>query len=148
MEWIDDLGTPRHEISVSVKAYRMRKLLSILLLLAFALPMASPAFALAGKDESQLPMCCRRGGKHHCAGIMAATAVQQKAPQLSAPQERCPYCPAAVAGVLDRTVFAPPVEQAIYAGVLAHPAGVAQTESYLRIARERARGKRGPPALA
>lgn len=125
----------------------MRRLLSILLLLAFALPMAEPAFGLMGKDESQLPMCCRRGGKHHCAGMPGGEAPGSGV-RVTAPMEKCPYSPAALVGAIERTVFAPPVAQAIYAGVVAHPAVVAQTESRQRMARERARGKRGPPQAA
>ena len=58
----------------------MRRILSILLLLVLGLGPEAPATALAsglisgpasawsGKvDESRLPACCRRNGKHHCA---------------------------------------------------------------------------------
>jgi len=54
----------------------MRRILSILLLLALGLCPCIPAGALApglrsgwtGKvDESRIPACCRRNGKHHCA---------------------------------------------------------------------------------
>jgi hypothetical protein len=44
----------------------MRRLLSILLLAAFALPIAAPALALAQDADAGLPACCRRHGQHHC----------------------------------------------------------------------------------
>ncbi|HEY4008796.1 MAG TPA: hypothetical protein VGM11_01500 [Acidobacteriaceae bacterium] len=45
----------------------MRRLLSILLLAAFALPLVAPALALAQDPDAGLPACCRRHGHHHCA---------------------------------------------------------------------------------
>jgi hypothetical protein len=49
----------------------MRRLLSILLLAAFALPLVAPGLALAQGPDAGLPACCRRHGQHHCA--MSAT---------------------------------------------------------------------------
>ncbi len=45
----------------------MRRLLSILLLAAFALPFVAPGLALAQDSDAGLPACCRRHGQHHCA---------------------------------------------------------------------------------
>ena len=44
----------------------MRRLLSILLLAAFALPLVAPLLALAQDPDASLPACCRRHGQHHC----------------------------------------------------------------------------------
>jgi hypothetical protein len=44
----------------------MRRLLSILLLVAFALPLVAPLLALAQDPYAGLPACCRRHGQHHC----------------------------------------------------------------------------------
>jgi len=44
----------------------MRRLLSILLLAAFALPLVAPMLALAQDPDAGLPACCRRHGQHHC----------------------------------------------------------------------------------
>jgi hypothetical protein len=59
--------------------------------------------------------------------------------------EKCPYCPRTVA-TFHRDILAPPTAQVIFAALAAHPAVVAQVESKLRIARDRSRQKRGPPA--
>lgn len=67
-------------------------------------------------------------------------------PHMQAPQEKCPYYPASVVA-LHGNALAPPVAQAVFAGLIAHPAVAAQTESKLRISRSRSRQKRGPPAL-
>lgn len=45
----------------------MRRLLSILLLAALALPLVAPMLALAQDPDAGLPACCRRHGQHHCA---------------------------------------------------------------------------------
>jgi hypothetical protein len=124
----------------------VRKALSILLLAFFGLPIFSPLLALTPRMEKNLPDCCMRSGKHHC---MMSTAersqLASRDPQFQAPAEKCPYCPAAVAVVHGNT-FVPPTAQAIFAGLIAHPAVAAQTESKLRISRNRSRQKRGPPA--
>jgi hypothetical protein len=94
----------------------MRRILSILLVLILGLGPVVPAGALAaglipefasgwtGKvDESRLPACCRRNGKHHCA-MMAM--MQQQAREQQAEADRaasvssrddCPFAPKALA---------------------------------------------------
>lgn len=74
----------------------------------------------------------------------ASNASLAQDPRWSAPPERCPFAPAAIAS-LHPASFAPPLAQSIYAGLVSHPAGAPQTESKLRIAASRSRGKRGPP---
>ena len=66
------------------------------------------------------------------------------APQFTTPAEKCPYCPTAVV-IVSNKGFAPPKDQAIYAGLVAHPAVFAQIEGKLRISQIRSRQKRGPP---
>jgi len=44
----------------------MRRLLSILLLAAFVLPLVAPLLAFAQDPDAGLPACCRRHGRHHC----------------------------------------------------------------------------------
>lgn len=65
---------------------------------------------------------------------------------IHAPMEECPYSPAAVA-VVHHASYAPPLAQAIFAALVAHPAHTAQVESKLRISESRSRQKRGPPAF-
>jgi hypothetical protein len=124
----------------------VRRLLAIALLAVFGLPFVPSLLALSLTSDSGLRACCRRNGKHHC--FMAAgeqSTLSQNVPAFSAPTEKCPYCPASVA-IVHGSVFAPPVAQAIYAGLIAHPAVVPQTESKLQISRSRSRQKRGPPS--
>ena len=96
-----------------VQSRRLRKLFSILLLVAFALPLATPLLAAAQDDDAHLPPCCRRHGKHRCSmGMMgkamgeaavamarAEAASQDAEPHhshVAVPADKCPYCPASI----------------------------------------------------
>jgi hypothetical protein len=125
----------------------LHRLYSILLLLSFVLPMAVPAFALA-QDDAGLPACCRKGGKHHCAGSMAGmamSAASQDGPRWKQPVERCPYCPATTVSAHTQVQLAVAAIDTLQLPVGTHPTGVVQTESKWRMSRERSRQKRGPP---
>ena len=126
----------------------LRRLFSILLLAVFGLPVASPLFALSTMDATRLPACCRRAGKHHCMENMADRGNSiQDGTQFSTPAEKCPYYPSALVPAHSE-LLALPVADAVYASLVSHPVGVAQTESMWRISRDRSRQKRGPPTLS
>ena len=119
----------------------MRRALAILLMAVFSFPLISPAL-FASDAESNLPACCRRDGKHHCA-MMASESESPSGPSLQA--ARCPSFPAASATPSSPAVSLPPVSQVIFAGLLSHPASCPQTEALCRISYSRAGQKRGPP---
>jgi hypothetical protein len=134
-----------------IESGKVRRLLTILLAAAFLLPLVAP-FASAAGDESGLPACCRRLGRHHC--IMSAAerrrmsiANEARAPRWASPAERCPHCPA-VPAAWHPDLLARPVEGALPMGGLGAAAVGARAECAARIARERARHKRGPPLPA
>lgn len=120
----------------------MRRALTFLLLLLFSYPLIAPAFAFS-PDEASLPACCRRNGKHHCdmAGMMMPQDTQR-----ATIAEKCPYSPQAQAPVSWPDRFAPALSQAIFSGIVHHPAVAPQTEAHFRISFDRSRQKRGPPA--
>jgi hypothetical protein len=125
----------------------LRKLLAITLLAVIALPLISSLFAQSAKGEGSLPACCRRQGKHHCmAGRAGGLATSNAVPRFRSPLEKCPDYPGLTI-VSDLSIFALPANDAIYAGLVSHPAVVAQTQCKWRVARERARQKRGPPSF-
>jgi hypothetical protein len=66
--------------------------------------------------------------------------------QFDAPIENCPYYPGAVAAS-HSDPYIVPIAEAVFASLVSHPSGVAQTESKRRISRDRSRLKRGPPTL-
>jgi hypothetical protein len=124
----------------------LRKLLSILLLAVFGLPLVSPLFALTATSGGALPACCRRGGQHHCAMSPAERGqFAGKRPEFRNPTEKCPYSTASMA-VSQHTYIGFLPAEAIFAGLVSHPTVAAQTESKWRIARDRTRSKRGPPS--
>jgi hypothetical protein len=125
----------------------LRKLIAFALLALFGLPLITPLLALSATSEANLPACCRRNGKHHCAMSMAEQSrMADSGPRFQAPPERCPYCPAQIVSASHNNIFAPRIAQAIFAGIVSHAAVIPQVESWHRISRERSRHKRGPPS--
>ena len=125
----------------------MRRLLSILLLVVFGLPIALPMLALGQDAEDGLPACCRRNGKHHCLMSMAAHGkLVSHDPQFRAPAEKCPFYPGGFTPSQPNPLAAP-FAAILYGELVSHPAGLAQVEARLRISRDRSHGKRGPPTL-
>jgi len=123
----------------------VRKLIAIALLAVFGLPSASSLFALTPRSESNLPACCRRDGKHHCAMSMAEqSGLLSDRSSFSSPLDKCPHCPAAILSAHHPVDFVPS-RQAIYAALVSHPALAVQAECKRRISLDRARSKRGPP---
>lgn len=123
----------------------MRKVLAITLLALFCLPFLQPlALALAPQTaaEQNLPACCRRNGAHHCSMRMSLPPSGQPTLQSHCPCEDQTSAPAHV--VTPHHVVSPGLLASL---LLAHPTGLPQTESRLRLAQERARHKRGPPSL-
>jgi hypothetical protein len=69
----------------------LRRTFASLLLCLLTIPaIVQTVTATAGAD---LPECCRRDGKHHCA--MDSTSAQADGPSLSAFQQKCPLFPRA-----------------------------------------------------
>ncbi|HEY0263270.1 MAG TPA: hypothetical protein VGC07_01985 [Granulicella sp.] len=122
----------------------MRKLVSILLLTLFSLAFVSPLLALGMDEDTSVPICCRRDGKHHCQGHLPDSDSQNA--HFQAPMQHCPYGPASNVSVHNNDLHAPMLSAAIFASLVSHPTGHVQTESKRRIAEDRSRNKRGPPA--
>jgi hypothetical protein len=134
---------PNRQLDASMEA--LRRLLSIALLAVFSLSFVSPLFGLGAKSVTGVPACCRRDGKHHCTSNMGEKSnLPESTSEFSAPPGKCPFYPAPIA-IVHGNVVAVSTAQAVYAGLIAHPAVVAQTESKLRISLGRSRQKRGPP---
>ena len=123
----------------------MQKLLSLVLLAVLGLTLAAPALTGGQLSESTLPACCRRAGLHHCA--MPRNAPSPAGTRLAVLTERCPWGPQA-APTAHLASWSPVLSSRTTALLLTLLIGLAQTESLWRIARDRARGKRGPPVLA
>jgi hypothetical protein len=120
----------------------MRRLLTILLLAAFGLPVVAPALALGQDPDAHLPACCRRHGAHHCAMNMGHPT---NGPTAS---ERCHAFPqpatTAPAGTLAALIATAP-SATTHTFLLA---ATQRAETQRRLSRERSRHKRGPPQLS
>ena len=118
--------------------------LCLCLVAPFAAPLAYP------DPESNLPACCRRDGKHHCA-MMEQFLAQQKAQdgetRIRVTGERCPYRSGLPTSHRGHQQLAAPVVLAFYAGVEKHPAIFVYVRVYACVAEARSNLKRGPPSL-
>lgn len=120
----------------------VRSVCAIVLLGVFSFAMAVPI--VFADSDSQLPACCRRNGKHHCA---MAGLEPSSGPAFQAPLGHCPLYPAAGTVSLHSDPVLAAAPQILFAAVVSHPAYHAQTEAHYRASFSRSRQKRGPPIL-
>jgi len=110
----------------------------------FAFALLVPVLA-AFQAESRLPICCRRGGAHHCQmadmGVLnIGNAVGVRA------DGHCPLWPHAAAVTLQQD-FVMPAQQRLATAMLPAATLRLRNAELCRIARERQLQLRGPPAL-
>jgi hypothetical protein len=117
----------------------MRRFPAILLAAIFGFSVIGPALVVDA--NANLPACCRRDGKHHCAKIDTSGA------GLKAVGPRCAEFPKAGAFPLHSGTALPGSSQCVFGAILRHPAMAAQAAAGYRISFSRSRQKRGPPSL-
>jgi hypothetical protein len=130
----------------------VQRVSAVLLLVLFSFSLiGTPAL---NNSESNLPECCRRDGKHHCALSSMAVSMMQdgetqdaSGPGMKSVAEKCPYAPGRGAALAHGKT--PLLRAAVtpLASLVSHPAGQAQTEARYRVSFSRVRQKRGPPSL-
>jgi len=121
----------------------MRRALAWFLLAVFSLPLIAPA--ILADAESQLPECCRRNGKHHCAMMMdnaSTTGVTVRTVQ-----PRCPLYPGAPAAPAGDSAAVLKSSGAIFGAIVSHTAIQLRTEAGHRVSFSRSTHKRGPPVF-
>jgi hypothetical protein len=133
----------------------MRRFLSILLAIAVGLgPASGLASQLTGvaagrsgwtgkEDESRLPACCRRGGKHHCAAMNAAMGRTGGASLTSG--DRCPCMPRAMVSIAPASAHLAAASRSI-PDPAARNHGAPGAIDTARFRAAHAWPKRGPPA--
>lgn len=128
----------------------MRRAISIFLLALLCYPSLSWALTQSSVDESRLPACCRRNGKHHCAmseemvgRIVAASS--GKTPTIGAPGH-CPFYPTAQNATLTPIFVAAPQPASLPTHLLAERISIACI-TRVSTAILGARAVRGPPAV-
>jgi hypothetical protein len=117
----------------------MRRLLAMLLLAAFGLPVAASALVLAQENEAHLPACCRRHGAHHCA---MAVGQASNTPALSA---LCPHYPQPSTSTPSGNFAALASPAPLHRLPVVVLSAARRAEAQRRVSRERSRHKRGPP---
>jgi hypothetical protein len=125
----------------------VRKILSLLLLALFALPLASTLLA-SSQGEANLPACCRRAGAHHCAGMSApeTAAASTDHAHVAILTAHCPSYPATVA-TLHPPFFPFGADTSIPANNQSQSAKRISPSSRQTTAHNPARPTRGPPTL-
>jgi hypothetical protein len=120
----------------------MRRSVAIFLALLFSWMLVLPAFAASA--ESNLPACCRKNGKHHCMIGMGRPSASSAS--FAAVGEKCPHFLHSTVATHVET-FTPALNQAIFAGIVRHPAASPQSEAGYRASHLRSQQKRGPPSF-
>ena len=125
---------------------RMRRAPAILLVFLFSFSLIAPALSVG--DESNLPACCRRDGKHHC-GMMARDMADAPSSGLlaDATRMRCPFFPGAGAVVPEAAPVLLAASQTAGISTVAQIADQAQAEAGYRISFHCSHHKRGPPTI-
>jgi hypothetical protein len=123
----------------------MRRLSAMLLMVCFSALLIAPAAFT--NSESQLPDCCRRLGKHHCATGRAQTQQESSGASFRTTGDACPYFPAGP--VVSGHRYTPLLNsvQIDVTSPSTQPGGQVQTEVSPDDWFSRSHQKRGPPAL-
>lgn len=88
-------GSRNHVSYLEEFSSAMHRLLASLLAVLFGFPLITPFLAVSTRAD--LPACCRREGKHHCAlAEMAAGPESHGGVSLTAVRPKCPLYPQAV----------------------------------------------------
>jgi hypothetical protein len=119
----------------------------MLLALIFSFSLITPALFADTPSKLNLPSCCRRDGKHHCAMSMADSPAAPSGPAVGATRERCPYFPKPGSGPTYSKTVLVKAALTIFASITSHPSIQPQTEARYRTSFSRSRQKRGPPEL-
>ncbi|HET6206589.1 MAG TPA: hypothetical protein VFD98_07250 [Terracidiphilus sp.] len=118
----------------------MRRIAATALIIFFSLLLSAPLF---GPDaDTNLPPCCRRHGKHHCAMRMSERPAN--APGFASVTEKCPCFPAATCAAQPPR-FKPEPSQRICIDVVIYPAVATPAEVHRSASSIASHPRRGPP---
>jgi hypothetical protein len=121
----------------------MRRVWAVMLVVLFSLSLIGPAIS-AANPESNLPACCRRDGKHHCA-MMTMRSATSSGPVVAG--ARCAAFPSLSTVPVTNFVAVPPVVRTANFAPAQMPVFRPQTRCYTPESFSRTRQKRGPPTF-
>jgi hypothetical protein len=123
----------------------MRRFAATWICVVVVAPLLYPFLSLTARDpQANLPACCRRDGKHHCA-MTATETGESSQTQLKTQPEACPFH--ANTGTVSQIIsLVPRAAAAFYAELISHPSVQEQTLAKFRLSEARSHLKRGPPA--
>jgi hypothetical protein len=127
----------------------MRRVPAILLVVLFSYSLMAPALLV--DDESNLPACCRRDGKHHC-GMMAqdmagTEPAPSSGPAADALRAKCPFFPNGGATLPHSGTALLAAAQTSGISIAIRTSTPARSEAGYRLSFDRSHPKRGPPTL-
>lgn len=118
----------------------MRRAMALLLVLFFSSLLMAPLFA--SDPDANLPPCCRRHGKHHCA--MRTAQQQDGRPRFTSVREKCPCFPAGTCAS-HSPQFQPESGRWFHPAALSAGSIARHTDAGFRLAFSLSHPKRGPP---
>ena len=125
----------------------MRRLLSLVLLAVFSLPVILPALALGQDPESNLPACCRRNGAHHCRMSAEQTQALLDGHHVTTVHSKCPLYPAPPTTLHQQNLSFGTARPALIDAPESLALKTAQIAAWALATEGGARHKRGPPAV-
>lgn len=123
----------------------MRRIPASVLMFVFSYMLIMPL--LLATPESNIPECCRREGKHHCAKLPHSEQAALPAGPGFATKATCPLFPAGASTPVSSSVALPPPRLVLVASIAQASAPPDQPEALHRISAARSWQKRGPPSL-
>jgi len=125
---------------------RMRRVPATLLVFLFSFSLIAPALSVDA--QANLPACCRRGGKHHCAMMDRDMAeAPSSGVAIDTLRVKCPFFPNGGATVPECGPALLTASQTAGVAVVSLIADRTRTEAGYRISLSRSHHKRGPPIL-
>jgi hypothetical protein len=122
---------------------KMRRVPAILLVLLFSFSLIGPALFV---DESNLPACCRREGKHHC-GMTDMAETPRSGMAADALRVKCPFFPSGGAVVPESGPALLAASQTPSVAIASQIADRPRAAGGYRISLDCSHRKRGPPSL-
>jgi hypothetical protein len=120
------------------------------LVLVFGWMLMGPALLAATKPAPEVPACCRKDGKHHCArNSSSQKAHESHGPSVRNLRSECPHCPSGSSAPAALKLDTSTPQLKFFSEVQLATVGTRadQTEARFRLADLRAWQQRGPPPV-